>query len=248
MTQKKKERGANVHIFALEHRYYGKSYPTFEDGSNPVENKNLVYLSSRQAILDAMHFVLYADKTYLKHLNKVVPWVTFGGSYPGMLAAWTRLELPHLIYASVSNSAPVQASLDMYQYNDYVGHILKDTFVGGSEECLAVVEKGHQQLGEVFQQTFVNYSQQLAQFSEVAKDFNVCGGAKSFLQLRNVQNFLSESVISIPMQSNDPSCKEPNCNIQKVHTYIHTYIHTYSLFFILFFLKLCIVTHCVFFF
>jgi len=197
-----------------------------------VENKNLVYLSSRQAILDAMHLVRHAEKTHLKNVKKV-PWVTFGGSYPGMLAAWTRLELSDLIYASVSNSAPVQATLDMYQYHDYVGHILKDTFVGGSDACLAVVEKGHQKLGEIFQQTFVNYSQQLVEFSEVANDFNICGGAESLLHLKNVQNFLSESVIDIPMQSNDPVCHETNCNIEKVHTYYGTF----SLFFAIFFQK-----------
>lgn len=42
----------SIHLYALEHRYYGKSYPTFhsvnEDSasSSPVTNKHLVYLSS----------------------------------------------------------------------------------------------------------------------------------------------------------------------------------------------------------
>ena len=34
------------------------------------------------------------------------------GSYPGMISAWARYQFPHLIYASVSSSAPVQPTLD----------------------------------------------------------------------------------------------------------------------------------------
>ena len=56
------ERNANVHVFAIEHRYYGKSYPTFPDGSSPVSNDNLVYLSSRQALADLAHFITYVKQ------------------------------------------------------------------------------------------------------------------------------------------------------------------------------------------
>lgn len=45
-------------------------------------------------------------------------WVSFGGSYPGMLAGWFRLKFPQLIHASIASSAPVQAKVDMNEYND----------------------------------------------------------------------------------------------------------------------------------
>jgi len=209
-----KERGANVHVFALEHRYYGKSYPTFEDGSSPVKNENLVYLSSRQAIRDVGHFVPFATN---KHLNSsVVPWVTFGGSYPGMLAAWARLQLPHLIHAAVSNSAPVEATVDMFQYNNYVTQILQDETVGGSQQCFNVIQEGHEAIGSIIQKSFFNGSKHYLGLERIAKLFNICDGKESLKNINNVQNFLSESVIEIPMQSNDPSCKEQNCNIEKL--------------------------------
>jgi serine protease 16 len=210
-----KERGDDVHVFALEHRYYGKSYPSFADGSSPVENQNLVYLSSEQALEDVKHFVSYATT---HHLNMVmVRWVTFGGSYPGMLAAWSRLEMPHLIYAAVSNSAPVQATVDMYQYNDYVSQILKNKSIGGSNECLRIISKGHEQIGHMLEKSLLivdSYARDSV-LDRIASRFNICD-KNSLKSIKNVQNFLSESVIDIPMQSNDPSCEEDNCNIEKL--------------------------------
>ena len=47
----------SVHLYALEHRYYGKSYPTFENGTSPLTIENLRFLSSRQALEDLAHFV-----------------------------------------------------------------------------------------------------------------------------------------------------------------------------------------------
>jgi serine protease 16 len=35
-----------------------------------------------------------------------------------MLAGWFRLKFPQLIHASIASSAPVQAKVDMNEYND----------------------------------------------------------------------------------------------------------------------------------
>ena len=85
---------ARVHLFALEHRYYGESYPEFKDkngnATSPVTNENLVFLSSRQALADIAHFISTMNDAHDLHKNK---WITFGGSYPGMMAAWSRLRI-----------------------------------------------------------------------------------------------------------------------------------------------------------
>lgn len=57
--------------------------------------ENLRYLTSEQALADYANFIstLMAANPELAR----VPWVAFGGSYPGSLAAWIRLKYPHLI-------------------------------------------------------------------------------------------------------------------------------------------------------
>jgi serine protease 16 len=90
----------SVHVYALEHRYYGKSYPTFSNGESPVTNRNLKYLSSRQALEDLAHFVSTVKQQ--KGDADDSTWITFGGSYPGYMAMNARLWYPHLLHGAVS--------------------------------------------------------------------------------------------------------------------------------------------------
>ena len=93
-------------IVALEHRFYGASIPTAD-----MSTDNLRFLSSHQAIADIASFITgYLRPTFnLTRANKLV---TFGGSYPGVLSAWTRLRLPHLVHAALSTSSPVLSQVD----------------------------------------------------------------------------------------------------------------------------------------
>ncbi|KAB0402633.1 hypothetical protein E2I00_000603, partial [Balaenoptera physalus] len=93
-------------VIGLEHRFYGLSIP-----AEGLDVAQLRFLSSRHA-----------------------PWLCFGGSYAGSLAAWARLKFPHLIFASVASSAPVRAILDFSEYNDVVSRSLMNTAIGGSPE------------------------------------------------------------------------------------------------------------------
>lgn len=44
------------------------------------------------------------------------PWITFGGSYSGLISAWTREVFPELVVGAVASSAPVFAKTDFYEY------------------------------------------------------------------------------------------------------------------------------------
>ena len=104
-------------MFAVEHRYYGchnkSACPYSASDPSPLQ-----WLSSTQALADLATFHSYATKQY--SLGPANRWVSFGGSYPGMLASWVRLKYPQLIFAAVASSAPVIAQLDMRVYNDIV--------------------------------------------------------------------------------------------------------------------------------
>ena len=199
---------------------------------SPATNDNLVYLSSRQALADIAHFVttmtvttpgdgvrlregISTGKSTIRYSGAegTVPsqskWITFGGSYPGMLAGWARLKYPHLIHAAVSNSAPIQAKLDMSSYNDWVAFDLQYESVGGSDDCLHIFQEGHEQLVDALENGDASL------LNNIAEQFNLCD-ASDLKELGNAQEFLGDGVVELPVQSNDPSCQEEMCNIEQV--------------------------------
>ena len=69
---------------------------------------NPVFLH-RQAQNDLASFIESMTKTH----GFTGPWIAFGGSYPGSMAAWVREKFPHLIQGSVSSSGPLLAKVRM---------------------------------------------------------------------------------------------------------------------------------------
>ncbi|XP_016865651.1 thymus-specific serine protease isoform X2 [Homo sapiens] len=119
-------------VISLEHRFYGLSIP-----AGGLEMAQLRFLSSRLALADVVSARLALSRLF--NISSSSPWICFGGSYAGSLAAWARLKFPHLIFASVASSAPVRAVLDFSEYNDVVSRSLMSTAIGGSLECRAAV-------------------------------------------------------------------------------------------------------------
>lgn len=128
-------------IVALEHRYYGASLPVPD-----FSTAHMQWLSSRQALGDIAHFHTFLSGQYAldRQRNR---WVAWGGSYPGMLAGWSRLKFPHLIAAAVASSAPVRAEANMQGYNNVVASALASADIGGSAACLAAVRAAFAELG-----------------------------------------------------------------------------------------------------
>ena len=100
--------------FALEHRFYGLSNPL-----PTLSTQNLQLLSSQQALSDLAYFLEQIIPQYFPPDVKPMV-VVFGCSYPGNLAAWFRLKFPNVAVGGVSNSSPVHAVLDFFQYLDVV--------------------------------------------------------------------------------------------------------------------------------
>lgn len=102
-------------LIALEHRYYGKSIPTFD-----LSAENLKYLSTGAALDDLQYF----QKSISKSPHWQGKWVAFGGSYPGNLSAFYRLEHPELVIGAIASSAPVKAKADFYEYDRHISRVI----------------------------------------------------------------------------------------------------------------------------
>eukprot|EP01038_Epipyxis_sp_PR26KG_P006463 gene6463-8892_t len=187
-------------LVALEHRYYGPSKPF-----DSYATENLKWLNSEQALGDIASFhSLISEKYNLDSSNR---WITWGGSYPGMMAALARLRFPHLIFAAVSSSAPLKPSVDMPGYNNVVAESLAATDVGGSQLCVDIVKEGHRVIGD--------YLQTPSGRRTLETMFNVCVPG-SLDDVKNQEQFAGDGVVYIPVQSNDPSCTSQYCDISKI--------------------------------
>jgi pimeloyl-ACP methyl ester carboxylesterase len=94
-------------MVSVEHRFYGKSWPV-----ERMDNANMRYLHAEQALADLTTFYEFFNTQHHYRLNGLgapAPWVSFGGSYPGTLAAWYRARFPHLTIGAVASSAPVDS-------------------------------------------------------------------------------------------------------------------------------------------
>nr|XP_056701727.1 thymus-specific serine protease [Euleptes europaea] len=163
-------------LVALEHRFYGASLNP--DG---LQDQNLMFLSSQQALSDLVSFHLFITQKYNLMSNNT--WICFGGSYPGSLSAWFRLKFPHLVFAAVSSSAPVRAQLDFRGYNKVVADSLLNPVVGGSKECRDAV-------AEAF--SIVDSLIHAGHLEKLAKDFHSCGALKGTSDLFEMVSNLAD--------------------------------------------------------
>jgi len=156
-------------IIALEHRFYGQSQPFGE-----ITTDNLVYLSSEQALADLAYFI----ETILQQYGVPdAPVITFGCSYSGALAAWFRMKYPTVTIASVASSAPVQAVLDFWKYNDVVNNSFADL---AGEECDARIQEATNAVESLLQST--------AGIQKLQTLFQTCGPIKT---QEDIENFMS---------------------------------------------------------
>lgn len=190
-------------LIAVEHRFFGPSadvrpLPSFDTAS-------LRFLSSSQAVEDLIGVHEHISALFgLKPHNR---WVSFGGSYPGMVAGFARLKLPNLIHAAVSSSAPWRAVVDMPQYNDVVAAALANPSVGGSAECAAAVRDGHALL--------LRQLDSASGRRELEVLFSFC--EKGLLERRDLAlAWAGGGVVSVPAQSNEPGCETGACDIRSL--------------------------------
>ena len=123
-------------VLAVEGRFFGHSWPT-ENLSTAAFVE--AQFSPRTALLD----IASAKRTLISDLgiSPDAPWVAFGCSYSGVLAAWLRNGtadgLPSPVIGSIANSAPITPIAAFTAYNERVLKPLAVPAAGGSARCSA---------------------------------------------------------------------------------------------------------------
>lgn len=188
--------------FLLEHRFYGKSHPT-----ENMTVDNLHYLTSQQALADLAHFqVVMTEKLGLGNRK----WIVFGGSYPGCLAAWYRLKFPHLAYAAVASSAPVQAVLDFSEYLD----VVQSSLDRNHSDCPKTIKLASDSLIELLAHK--------ENYEKITHDFNLCKPLEinSKMDMAFFLDTTAEYIMDIVQYNNDnrefEGVKTTNITIQVV--------------------------------
>jgi len=184
-------------FFVLEHRYYGCHNKTACPVSQLDTPEDFRYLSSDQALEDLATFHDFASRKY--GLTKHNKWITFGGSYPGMMAGWARVKYPNLFSIAVVSSAPVKAQLNMRGYNDLVARAYGLKASMGQDglkvqACRHTIAVGHAQIGELLETS--DGRAKLEEMFELAKgQLDTAKGRR---------DFAGNGVVDFPAQSNDP--------------------------------------------
>ncbi|KAF6169966.1 hypothetical protein GIB67_034358, partial [Kingdonia uniflora] len=84
------------------HRFYGESLPFRKESYKSAHT--LGYLNSQQALAN---FVVLIRSLKQNLSSEASPVVVFGGSYGGILAAWSRLKYPHIAIEALASSTPI---------------------------------------------------------------------------------------------------------------------------------------------
>ncbi|XP_012541201.1 putative serine protease K12H4.7 [Monomorium pharaonis] len=184
--------------FYVEHRFYGKSHPTSD-----LSVKNLVYLSSQQALADLAYFIKNVNSGY-KFSNNT-KWIVFGGSYGGSLAAWMRAKYPHLVHGAVSASGPLLAQIDFEEYYIVVTNALK----GYSDKCVNVIQDANLQIG-----TLLHH---IVGQQQIQKKFNLCDpidpGHTKRVDIANLYETLASNFAGVVQYNKDNRQSSQTANI-----------------------------------
>ena len=125
------EFGAMV-VFA-EHRYYGESFPTWDDMS---------FLTVEQAMADFNTLNVHIRRKW--EMPRETAFVAFGGSYGANLAMWLRLKNPNLWAGAIASSATPLKHI-LRETNDFAT-IETEAYGNISSKCPELVRDGWKDL------------------------------------------------------------------------------------------------------
>jgi len=185
-------------VVALEHRFYGKSQPF-----NSLATEHLQYLNSRQALHDLAQFQQWFTA---KHSLSGSNVFCMGGSYPGNLAAWYRMEFPNLTAGCWSASAPLHAVEDWPGYGQMVWDAMATNEFGVRDDAVATkLYAGYERLSALIHDSTPEA------LVILKKKLNICPGTLVSQQDReNLESTISTALGTVMQYNNTqvPHIKE----------------------------------------
>ncbi|KAF0692458.1 Aste57867_16469 [Aphanomyces stellatus] len=161
-------------VVSVEHRFYGQSQPTGD-----LTNDSLKYLTMGQALADLATFQDYFVGQ--QNLTKANKWITFGGSYPGMLSGFAKSKYPARFAGSVASSAPINTKVDFFEYADVVASALK--YFGG-DACVNTVAAGAKAVHDLLA------SKKTTDATKLNKTFKFCAPLKNDADRMTVESVI----------------------------------------------------------
>eukprot|EP01137_Pigoraptor_chileana_P008562 Opistho-2@55570 len=173
-------------ILALEHRFYGESFPTPD-----ASVASLKLLSSQHALADLAYFRMEMTNKLNAPTSR---WLTFGGSYPGSLSSYARQKYPHLFHASVDSSGPVLAELNFYQYLEVCESALR--YYGG-DTCVSSVTTAIKQIQDLIATKEGR--------EQLATTFKTCDPIATADDIPNFMQTMAGNVMGVVQYNNEAS-------------------------------------------
>uniref|UniRef100_A0A5K3EXI6 Ribosomal RNA-processing protein 40 n=1 Tax=Mesocestoides corti TaxID=53468 RepID=A0A5K3EXI6_MESCO len=125
----------NALILFAEHRYYGESLPFPSSFNQPY----IGYLTIEEAMADFANLIPAVKQQF----NATsAPVIAFGGSYGGMLAAYMRLQYPHIISGAISSSAPFKWVTGEASLHTFFESI-KEVYFSANETCIPIIQAAY---------------------------------------------------------------------------------------------------------
>lgn len=117
----------------------------------------------KQYVEDVRVFIEHIRETFPNHSNSRV--LLFGLGYGGSISVWFKHLYNNLVDGVWAVTAPEIAQLNLYQYGEAVGSILREV---SGDECSRRVERGCQAVDQVFLRN------EPSEIAALQQDFNLC--------------------------------------------------------------------------
>ncbi|KIY00975.1 uncharacterized protein Z520_03641 [Fonsecaea multimorphosa CBS 102226] len=137
-------------------------------GVAPYTTENLRFHSTEQAMADLAYFAQRVSFPGLEDRNltaATTPWIILGGSYGGVISAFTRIQYPDIFWGGLSSSGITVAIDDNWQYYDVIRRY-------GPAQCV----KKQQQLTNLMDNIYESGNK--TALSELYAAFNVSDASK----------------------------------------------------------------------